>query len=430
MNSKLLILILSFLTIKKASSKELKHIINDLKYMTGMTKGKPCKQNILRSYGLKGYDTSRKIRINFCPRIRNSCCQVRDQLFLYRNWVLGDEEDSLTERLEYYMDTYSELIDLTDIAYKKALKLKKFLDNKKLGNCKIITKRLLDFKPKKLNLKLRAAIMQMYEFFQTAFSGFYCTICDANMQEFIDVKNEKFIFKKSFCRSLLKNTFPVLMYFHFDYIQYVNLISKFMTSCDYRGKFFKTPVPPQYIFKISHQDVKLLNTCKKYRNNKELWFRNCEKICNKFSPTKMNKYFIPHMRQISKYNKFLKRQIKFLEKEEQMKGFVNMKRKKKKIKKPVKDLFTKFSKPNIFKSSINAVTKVEKFKSNFENEKGIDLFYNGILVNFDVSIYNSLKHLEKRSLYNVIVANSMGGSSFTKVYNILYLSSMIIFFLF
>lgn len=426
MDSKLKFLLITISLFQLLNSRTFKKVLSDVKYMTGLSKGVPCNQSIIRSYGLKGYDTSRPMRIQFCPRIRNSCCKPRDQLILYKNWVMGEEQSRLQERLEYYMDVYAELIDLTDVAYKRALKLKKFLDTKKLGNCKILTKRIFDFKPKKLNLKLRAAIMQMYEFFQTSYTGFYCTICDAKFQQYIDVKKEKFNFSKRYCRSILKNTFPVLLYFHNHYLNYVNLITKFLSSCDYKGRFFKTPVPPQFKFHISGENVRLLNKCKVERN-KKTWFLKCHKICQKFSPTKMNKFFTPHLHQISKYNKFLKKQIAYLEKEEKMKGFEDLKLPKRKKIKPFIDLFMKYAKPNIFKSSINAVTKVETFKSNFDNNKGINLFFNGSLVNWNEGIYESLKHLEKRSLYNTVVGNSIGNNNFVKVFSMLYISSLFFF---
>lgn len=97
-----------------------------------------------------------------------------------------------------------------------------------------------------------------------------------------------------------------MLYFHDYFTKYLNLVTKFLYSCDFEGKFQEKPVHPKLIFHAELKYHSALNKCNKHRNFVD-WFDSCSDICQEFNPVKVNRSFwAPHLKKISRYNEFLK----------------------------------------------------------------------------------------------------------------------------
>ena len=104
-----------------------------------------------------------------------------------------------------------------------------------------------------------------------------------------------------------------MLYFHDYFTKYLNLVTKFLYSCDFEGKFQEKPVHPKLIFHAELKYHSALNKCNKHRNFVD-WFDSCSDICQEFNPVKVNRSFwAPHLKKISRYNEFLKEHQKIWE---------------------------------------------------------------------------------------------------------------------
>ena len=80
-----------------------------------------------------------------CPRIEYSCCSIKDQVTIYKNWIERKEKLFIQERFEWYIDTYKELfekLEEVDLWAKRSLE---FMERKPVSNCKILASRLTAF---------------------------------------------------------------------------------------------------------------------------------------------------------------------------------------------------------------------------------------------------------------------------------------------
>lgn len=77
----------------------------------------------------------------------------------------------------------------------------------------------------------------MEETLFTSYKGFYCSICNYNMQEFFDVKKRTVQYSEKFCRDLVTGSLSTLLFYYNDIVKYNNLVSKFLLSCDKNGEF-------------------------------------------------------------------------------------------------------------------------------------------------------------------------------------------------
>ena len=113
----------------------------------------------------------------------------------------------------------------------------------------------------------------------------------------------------------MANSLHVLMYYHLFYVKYLNIVSKFVMSCDYLGNFVDKPVNPKFLFTTYHDHHTMLRKCNKNRNNVD-WFESCVKICSKFDLMSYKDFFAPKLLKYIKYSKFLTEKMNIIEDKE------------------------------------------------------------------------------------------------------------------
>lgn len=100
-----------------------------------------------------------------------------------------------------------------------------------------------------LTAKIEENLKKMEEFYYETYRGFYCGICNYQNQKYIDPKKKEIVFSEKFCRDIVENSLANLVLYHVHYNKYANLISKFLSSCDYKGDYqADVAVDKKYIF--------------------------------------------------------------------------------------------------------------------------------------------------------------------------------------
>lgn len=61
-----------------------------------------CNEELLNSYGLLGMKFKEEMEMHICSNVKQSCCQLEDQLAIYDELTKGEELTLLNERLEYH----------------------------------------------------------------------------------------------------------------------------------------------------------------------------------------------------------------------------------------------------------------------------------------------------------------------------------------
>lgn len=77
----------------------------------------------------------------------------------------------------------------------------------------------------------------MYDYFITLYDGFYCSICDYDNHGYFNIDEKILNISLDQCRSILYHSIKPLYYLNNNIINYLNLISEFISSCDYKGNF-------------------------------------------------------------------------------------------------------------------------------------------------------------------------------------------------
>lgn len=346
---------------------------------------------------MKGFDKPQKMLIEMCPTLKNSCCQKADQKVIYGNWVVSKEELQVKNHYEVTVKLYSTLLKIFKIATQDAERVLDIQKLKKVGNCKFIAQRIVGFEIRKQIKDLEFAIGKFEAFFIKSYKGVYCSICDADLQKYFNVKGGKVWFSQDFCRTMIQNTLSPLLYFHNHFVKVGNLVSKYLSSCTFKGEYVvDSLVPKNVVFKLNKKDVKDLDLCRKYRNE-PTWLVYCKPICNHFKIGKFSDFYDGQRNVLTNFIKYCQKRIKILKEEAAKQPLITgklptrmlaAKKKKKKVVQPLK----KVKENKIFTNVIGALARLDRFKSEYVTD-GLNLFAIGSSAAINKSMFNQVKNL-------------------------------------
>ena len=389
-----------------------------------------CIREILQTFGMKGRAKSKFTMIQMCPLIKETCCETEDQLQMFGNWNAGKEGEKIMKQFQGTFLIYEALGKQLKIVHGFARQVEEKLMAKKISNCKFLANRIKSFRAPLIFKKLKKHFIKMQKFMIDSYKGFYCSLCDYKNHKYIHTKGSKFIYSEGFCRDMTEATLIPLLYFHAHINKLLNLVTRFMTSCDFKGEFkLDIPIKKEYLFKTDPKTFKQLDECKTFRNKKR-WFVYCGDICNKFNVMHFDAFFEPNKLKIAEYVVHLKKLIKaYIDEKKKMPLFgpVRMlatkaapakkaaapagKTKKDPKKKKLPDklillikALKKQKKTPVFKEDPAAVIKASAYRSEFQTF-GIDLNDSGKATLFTTAMFDQIKtivNLAKLAKQNVI----------------------------
>lgn len=96
------------------------------------------------------------------------------------------------------------------------------------------------------------------------------------------------------------------MFFHVDAHKYLNLISKFLLSCNHLGDYMAdVPIPKTLIFIPNGKIERNLRQCRDERNTPK-WFVYCKSSCEMFKINTIEPFFEPDLSKYDAFYKFLR----------------------------------------------------------------------------------------------------------------------------
>lgn len=276
-----------------------------------------CKNHLLQTYGLEGLEYSKEMKLDMCGGVQNSCCKTADQLAIFDNWIGAEEGKQLRERLDYHFKVYSELILELERAVPIASTLLSLTGQKVVSNCKLLSRRVLEYNINMVGPRLKEALRAMHAFFQDTYKGAYCSLCNADYQSFFHVEDKTITVSPQFCRSIVANSLHVLTYYHVHMKRLSNLVAIMLTSCDEKGAFVpEITVPVDLNFVVDDVAQRELYDCLQFRDDPK-WLAYCGHICEEFHLSRFSEFFQPDLVRYKRLTKFLQTKFdKFLSQEQ------------------------------------------------------------------------------------------------------------------
>lgn len=272
-----------------------------------------CNANLTKAFGFEGIKKPIQTKISMCPHITESCCSKDDQIIIFENLVMSNEQNLLQQRFSYEQQIYNYTLDLALHVNQLAHGYLEEYVLKGINNCKILAKRLTHYQPEKVVEKIKSAIYEMHNFFEKSYTGVYCLLCNAELHHFVDIEEETITYNVKFCRKMVIKSLPVLIYLHSHLLNYINLAMQYTSVCDKDGNFKDIAVPKSDLMILDNKMTKNLEDCRNHRND-PVWYAKCKFICDDFSIFEINILFEPYLKEFTKKVELIKENLHHFEK--------------------------------------------------------------------------------------------------------------------
>lgn len=263
-----------------------------------------CIEGLVESYGFISTGTVKNEVLASCPSSESTCCEFESQKLMIIQMQLDQKniENRFRSQDKIIFDLFAEL----ELDMRYIQRFKKRQSILKMSSCKAIATKLSFHDVTRVKESLKITREKMLEFFVRSHKGAYCAVCNPDAQRLINM--DKMVMKVSnkFCRNLVINSIQTLMYMHYEFKRFLNLMIKFMANCDERGHYdVKNRFPDELILDYSPAE-KIVRQCWENKNDPE-WLSYCSDYCNQYDPMKFSEFFEPNLQKLLRMTYFLKK---------------------------------------------------------------------------------------------------------------------------
>lgn len=150
------------------------------------------------------------------------------------------------------------------------------MENPELKNqeseCKILSRRILHLKVQEVFDNIKTQIQKMHGFFDIAYKGFYCSLCDPGTSLLYEEGEETAILSQKYCRDIVVNSLNPLLYLNVHLPQLSEIMTTFITRCSAEGVYDASKeIDKKFDIKPAQGDVEVLTACKENHNGTN-WF--------------------------------------------------------------------------------------------------------------------------------------------------------------
>lgn len=161
------------------------------------------------------------------------------------------------------------------------------INQKKAEYCYGIYDKMLAFDNKRFNLfikNVKSGLMTMIKYK----GAFYCSICDAHQQKYIDVTKNELVFDKKYCQSTLRSNESVIKFLHIIFIEYSDMLMQYMNCFETDAKVYNLPFQ-NFLVRFKRR-IPLIKKC--YANLEEEGFmESCWFLCRTYDPFGISSFF-------------------------------------------------------------------------------------------------------------------------------------------
>lgn len=281
---------------------------NPLKAFRNQLKSKIpiCTPGLGNAYGLNGYInpiTLSSRGFMFCPNINSTCCSANDATSAFATLQGGLK--ALKQQFSVYKTIVSDFIDQLTIARNIAYRVNNRLAKVKFANCKVLASKTILYDIDTVGPQVLQGIDEMYKTMLFSYKGFYCEICDAAKNKFIFNDDSFVVIHKDQCRQIVQGAVKPLYYLKILFVNFANIVSKFLNNCDAKGTFFDDVLVPQFILAGTQED-KIVERCWNERNSPK-WLEDCKDFCDKWNMVTLSDFFKPFARKLIILTDFYKK---------------------------------------------------------------------------------------------------------------------------
>ena len=250
-----------------------------------------CIPGLVESYGFESTITVKNETLSACPGFNSTCCSYESQKLMILQ--MQKDTENLEERFAAQNKIIFGLLDELKLDMRYINRFLKRQETEDISNCQVIAKKLNFHDIERVEDSLKKDREEMEKFFMLTYKGVYCAACSPQNQKNLNLDRMLVRTSLKFCRDMVFNSVKPLMYLHYEFRTFLNLMVQFMTDCDERGNYTKNEIPHEITF-YRGEDEKIVRECFENRDDPE-WYIFCGRFCDMFSATEYKDFFEPNM---------------------------------------------------------------------------------------------------------------------------------------
>lgn len=282
-----------------------------------------CAPGLANAYGMNGLLTPFKLNKTgwmFCPSMTSVCCSNDDAESAFA--TLNGGLKRLKQHFALYSTIVKDLMDQLSIARSIAGRVNGRLAKIKFSNCKVLASKIVLYDVDKVEPQVLESLDAAYKFMLYSYKGFFCEICDGAKNKFVFDADGFVILHKNHCRETVVGNIKAMYYLKVLFVNFVNLVTKFMNNCDAKGTFYDDVMMSQLVLQGS-QDDRIIERCWNDRNSPK-WLEECKDFCDKFNFVSLSDFFKPYAYKFSLITAFLKKRALQMVSQETLDSSIDM----------------------------------------------------------------------------------------------------------
>lgn len=269
-----------------------------------------CDVTLLKAFGIDSFRAVTPTANTYCPAIKSNCCDNRAMRVIYQKWAKESERKYIVKTFSDFTKVFNDIFASFQAIEAMADTTKGTLDKERTNFCYLLADSISTVKASQQRATVMAAAQRTFKFLYESHKGFYCSVCDADLQKFINKRQGNIKVTHSFCSSMVENTLGFYLFKDIHLIKIARLYAQYLRSCSAQSEFRPNRYVPTEVMLFQNEGfVKQLRECKEFAKG-NLGMKFCEPICLRFHPLKFDEGLEGGLDRLNSYSSYLQRILK------------------------------------------------------------------------------------------------------------------------
>lgn len=280
--------------------------------VVGLPPSRPleCDVSLLNHFQIASFRAPISGPSAICPFAKSSCCDTSAQMSIYLRWAKETERRYVLKTFKSFIRAFKGTFQVFKVVEELAQKTRAATSSSPEGHCHMLSSAVVNTTASGLEAQVLASARKAFKFLYDSHKGMYCSLCDAELQRFVDKQKGTITMNYSFCSAFVGSSLNFYLFKNVHFVKIARLYAQYLQSCSVSGEYKNNKFVSSRI---------LLSTQEKFANDLFLCRANaktpeavkfCERVCLRFHPLKFDADLEGELGKLFSYLKFLRQLVK------------------------------------------------------------------------------------------------------------------------
>lgn len=268
-----------------------------------------CDVSLLNHFQIASFRAPIPTQNSICPFAKSSCCDANAQMAIYLRWAKETERRYILKTFKAFIRAFKETFEVFKKVEELAQKTRISTSSSPQSECYLLSSAVANTTASALEAQVTASARKAFKFLYDSHKGMYCSLCDAELQRFVDRQKGTITMNYSFCSAFVGSSLNFYLFKNVHFVKIARLYAQYLQSCSVSGEYLKDRFVSSRI---------LLSTQEKFANDLFLCRANaktpeavkfCERVCLRFHPLKFDADLEGELGKLFSYLKFIRQLV-------------------------------------------------------------------------------------------------------------------------